>query len=335
MSARELSIVVPVRNGAATLAVCLDALRASAAAGAEVIVVDDASGDGSADVAARAGATVLRLDRWIGAARARNRGARAAARPVLLFLDADVRVREDTIARVDRILAERPDVAAVFGSYDAEPTAPGVVSQFRNLLHHFVHHENAGEARTFWTGCGAVRRAAFDAVGGFDEGRFASAMEDVELGYRLHAAGHRILLDPAVQVTHLKRWTLRSFLWTDLARRAIPWSRLMLARGEPPDHLNLRAPQRASVVLAGVLTLLVVVGLVRPVALVAALAVLVGFVALNHRLLAFFARARGPAFAVAAVPLLLLHHLVGGIGYAWAWAEHRLGTVRSATRTVG
>ena len=58
------------------------------------------------------------------------------------------------------ILREEPGIAAVFGSYDDEPGAPNLVSQYRNLLHHFVHQTGRTEASTFWTGCGAVRRDA-------------------------------------------------------------------------------------------------------------------------------------------------------------------------------
>ena len=58
-----------------------------------------------------------------------------------------------------------------------------MVSQYRNLLHHFVHQHGHAEASTFWAGCGAIRRAAFDAVGGFDAARFPRpSIEDIELG---------------------------------------------------------------------------------------------------------------------------------------------------------
>ena len=84
-----------------------------------------------------------------------------------------------------------------------------MVSQYRNLLHHFVHQEGNPEASTFWAGCGAVRRAAFDAVAGYDEARFRRpSIEDIELGYRLRRAGYRIRLDRDLQCTHLKRWRL-------------------------------------------------------------------------------------------------------------------------------
>ena len=73
-----------------------------------------------------------------------------------------------------QVFATEPDVSAVFGSYDASPPARGIVSEYRNLLHHYVHQTSGGLATTFWAGLGAVRREAFVAVDGFDDWRFRS-----------------------------------------------------------------------------------------------------------------------------------------------------------------
>ena len=127
-------------------------------------------------------------------ARARRRPAtparRVATGEVLVFLDSDVIVRPDTFSRIRAAFAADPDLVALFGSYDDSPSPHGVVSTFRNLLHHYMHQRSAGLASTFWAGLGAVRRDAFLAVGGFDAERFpVPSVEDVELGLRLHAGG--------------------------------------------------------------------------------------------------------------------------------------------------
>ena len=122
-------------------------------------------------------------------------------------------------ARIRRAFTADPGLAALFGSYDDSPEAEGVVSVFRNLLHHHVHQSAAGPATTFWGGIGAVRRDAFERVGGFDQERFAEpSVEDIELGMRLTAAGAHILLDPDVQGKHLKRWTLPQMIHTDFVQ---------------------------------------------------------------------------------------------------------------------
>ena len=320
-------MIVPVHDGASELPSCLGALTRAARSDMEIIVVDDASHDDSAAVAAGYGVRVVRLERNVGAAGARNRGAREATGDVLVFIDADVEVAPDTVDRLVGVLDRRPEIAAVFGSYDATPRAPGLVSQYRNLLHHFVHQHGDPEASTFWTGCGAIRRAVFAASRGFDEGRHARSIEDIELGYRVRAAGHRIMLDPSIQATHLKRWTLRSVLWTDAMLRALPWSRLVIER-RPPNELNIRLGQRVSVALTMLAIALLPLALVRPASIVLPMAACGGVIAVNHGLLRFFARVRGPVFAAATVPLLLLHYLESGLCYAWAWLAHASGSAR-------
>lgn len=318
----RVSVVVPVHDNAASLAECLRALAGSAGQEVEVIVVDDASTDDSGAVASRSGARVLRLDPNSGAGAARNHGARSASGEVLLFVDSDVVVEPGTIGRVVRLLEERPDVAAVFGSYDKAPGAPGLVSQFRNLLHHFVHQQGDPDASTFWAGCGAVRRKVFESVGGFDTGTYGRSIEDIELGYRLRDAGHRIVLDKGLHVKHLKRWTLRSFLRTDVFLRAIPWSRLILERRVSLDHLNLRPGQRASVALALTASGALVLAPLVPATLGIAGAAVLGLVLANGKLFAFFARERGLGFAASTLPLLLLHYAASGLGYLWVRTGH-------------
>jgi GT2 family glycosyltransferase len=313
----RVSVVVPAFDNATGLEECLRALVASAGPETEIIVVDDASTDETPQVASRFGVRLLRLERNSGPGAARNFGARHATGDVVLFVDSDVVVGPDTIARVARVLEERPEIVAVFGSYDAAPRAPGLVSQFRNLLHHFVHQQGDPEASTFWAGCGAIRRSVFEEAGGFDTGPYTRSIEDVELGYRLRKAGHRILLDRDLHVTHLKRWTLASFLRTDALYRAVPWSRLILQRRLRLDHLNLKSEHRASVVLSLSVLLALLLSPMTPAMLAFAALAVAGLVIANRKLLGFFVRARGIAFAAGAVPLLFLHYLASGLAYLW------------------
>src|SRR5690349_17222010 len=132
-------------------------------------------------------------------------------------------------AAPERRFAGDPALVAVFGAYDDDPRHPGLTSRYRNLLHHHVHSGAAGEAETFWAGLGAIRREAFEAAGGFDAERFPQpSIEDIELGARLRRGGARIVLDPSIRGRHLKAWTPWSMVRTDLTRRGIPWTRLLL-----------------------------------------------------------------------------------------------------------
>jgi GT2 family glycosyltransferase len=310
-----LSVVVPVRDGREYLGRTLPPLLASLPAGSELIVVDDASRDGSADLARDLAARTIRLESPRGPAAARNRGAAEARGDLLVFLDADVRVHPDTLRRLLAPLAEGGTDAA-FGSYDAEPPERSWVSLYKNLAHHFVHQRSRPESSTFWAGCGAVRRSAFESVGGFDEAYERPSIEDVELGYRLRAAGFRIRLVPEAQVTHLKRWTLASWLASDLRDRAIPWARLVRqGRGLPAD-LNFTLAGRAATALVGLALVALGLSLLVPRLLAVAAAALLLAIALDAPLLAFLARRVSLPFAAAAAGLHVLHRAFGLLGFA-------------------
>ncbi|MCZ6506425.1 MAG: glycosyltransferase family A protein, partial [Acidobacteria bacterium] len=186
MRAPFFSIVMPVLNGGRAFEQCLDAVARSGFRDWELIVVDDGSSDASVELAARHGARVLATKGRQGPAAARNLGSEAAVGRFLFFLDADCEVHPDTLERAARHLEADPDLDALFGSYDLSPAATGLVSQFKNLLHHFVHQSGEEQATTFWAGCGVVRRETFLRLGGFDAGRFPRpSIEDIELGYRM------------------------------------------------------------------------------------------------------------------------------------------------------
>jgi glycosyltransferase involved in cell wall biosynthesis len=165
-----LSVIMPAHNAAAFLPRVMDALQASdlSRENWELVVVDDASKDETASVAARYADTVVRLpNRPHGPAYARNRGVEASRGDIVMFLDSDVVVHSTTLRRMVEVLRASPAVGAVFGSYDAAPADRGCVSQYRNLLHHYVHQRNGGESETFWAGAGAIRRTVFDEAGMF------------------------------------------------------------------------------------------------------------------------------------------------------------------------
>ncbi len=246
----RVSVIVPVHNGAAYLERCLSAVFATHYPLLECIVVDDASNDDSRAIATNFDVRLARLHGHPrGPAHARNTGAAAATGDILFFIDADVVIHADAIDRLVETFMTS-DVDAVFGSYDDTPDAPDFVSQFKNLFHHFVHQQARNDGQTFWTGCGAVSRSAFADVGGFDDARYAQpSIEDIDLGYRLRNHGYRIALNKEVQAKHLKKWTLRQMVETDVFKRAIPWTLLIMRDRTLPNDLNVRVSSRASAVL--------------------------------------------------------------------------------------
>ncbi len=334
------SVVVPAHAAAADLAACIDALERSDLdrESWELIVVDDAS------PAPLDGANLYRADSLIriendprGPAFARNRGAEQASADIVVFVDADVEVHSDALSRMVESMETDESVSAVIGSYDSAPPHGGIVSRYRNLLHHYVHQRSAGNVESFWAGCGAVRAKVFNACGGFDETRFTRPeIEDVELGYRLRDVGHRIVLDPRVLCTHRKRWTLAGMVKTDFARRGVPWTRLLLERKMllSPRGLSLGASERLSLLLA---VAAVVVGIAaapsRSITVAATAAVaLATFVIVNRDLLGWLNRERGIGFAISAIPLHLLYNLVALSAVGWGTVLHLVSGRRERRR---
>lgn len=315
----EISIIIPVRNDARTLQKCLEAVSRSDYASYECIVVDDGSTDDTPSVASRFPVTLIKKPLTSGPAKARNLGVDAAAGSILFFIDADVLVYPDTLTKIAEVFDGRPELDAMIGSYDDSPEDTSFISQYKNLFHHYVHQNSQENAVTFWTGCGAIRREVFLNVGGFDVTYNRPAIEDIELGFRLKANNHNILLCKEVQVKHMKRWTFRGLLKTDLFDRGIPWTLLLLQRRFFPNDLNVSFSQRLCVVLVYLLLVFLVgLGISGDFSnywlLLPPIGVLV-IVLINLQFYRFYIDKRGMKFTVKVLPLHLLYYYYSGLSF--------------------
>ena len=327
-----LTVIVPAYNATATVRAALEGLVASELPRDqfEITLVDDGSTDETSLIGAEYCDRVIRLSgKPHGPAFARNRGAEVSRGEVLVFVDADVVVHKDALRRLVEHFKAEPETSAVFGSYDDRPSSPGLVSQYRNLLHHYVHQRGRGHAQTFWAGLGAIRRSDFMQVGMFDEWHYARPqIEDIELGRRLNLSGHRIFLDPDIMGTHLKRWTLRGTLVADFQHRGVPWMWLLIQEGSPAKEgsLNVRAIERVLTALAALALLTPFVALltrsVQWLLVAVAVALLIGIV--NFGFYRFLMRIRGLPFALAVFPLHLAYYGGNAISVVSGWFVHHL-----------
>jgi len=293
-----LSVVIPATDRRATLEHVVSAINRAVPGPEEVIVVDEPA--------------------HLGPAAARNLGARKATAEIVVFVDADVEVHDDVFARIRKAFENDAELTAIFGSYDDDPGGSGVVSDFRNLLHHHVHHQGAGVATTFWAGLGAVRRDAFLSSGGFDEQRFPLAsIEDIELGMRLHRRGGRIRLDPSIQGKHLKRWSFTGMMHTDLLRRGVPWIQLLLEHRADSTALNLGWRQRIG---TGGSVLLLAMLARRKFRLAASILALL--LVLDRPFYGLLFRRRGGRLLAAGVPLHIVHRLTSAAAVPVAVTTH-------------
>ena len=212
-------------NTRADLLRCLEALRAQAGVPLETIVVDNASTDGTVE-AVRAGfpeVQVLANAENLGFARANNLGLRAARGELVLVVNSDCELRPGALAALVAILDARPEVAIVGPRTVGTDGAPQVsfgpsltpLAEWRQGR--LVRGVKAGEVEALrradalaaqeaepdWVSasCFLARKAALEAVGGFDESFFLYE-EDVDLCVRVRAAGGRIVYTPRAEVVH-------------------------------------------------------------------------------------------------------------------------------------
>lgn len=216
---------------------------------------------------------VISLKKSYGPAYARNIGASKARADILFFLDSDVEIGADTLSKVEDHFSSQNASDALIGSYDDEPGETSVVSRFRNLLHHYTHQQASDEASTFWGACGAIRKDAFVQIGGFNTDFSKPSVEDIELGYRLKLKGYRIKLSKELQVKHLKKWSLRSMIETDVLLRAKPWTELLFQYKQwGKRDLNVKNSERAAVFILCMLLISLGFGLFYTYALFLSLA---------------------------------------------------------------
>ncbi|MFM2356096.1 MAG: hypothetical protein RLZZ528_1832 [Pseudomonadota bacterium] len=326
MSGLTISVVVPAFRAAGLLPRVLKPLMAMQARGevAEVIVVDDQSPDDTARVAEGLGARVLVTPQNGGPGVARNLAAEHATGQILWFVDSDVIAWDDGALKVAAAFTD-PEVGAVFGSYDSEPDGQHWFSRYKNLMHRFYHQTAKRDAATFWAGCGAVRADVFRAVGGFDVETYrVPSIEDIELGYRIRRAGARIVLDPTLLGKHLKVWTPKGAIHTDLFRRAMPWARLMIAREGLADDLNTSKSERLKAGVAGLLILSVLALPFAPGLWWLALALAGLALALNWPLFSFMRAHGGVWFALRALAWHQLYYVYSATAFVWCLFEYHV-----------
>jgi GT2 family glycosyltransferase len=322
----SLSVVVAVRNAKATLASTLAAIRQSQLPrdSYELIVVDDASTDGSAAIAARYADTVVRLSgRKAGPAYSRNRGAELSRAPIVAFVADDVLVRPETLPKMLSVLSAQSGIDAVSASNDEKFGAPSFVSDYWNLLVSYGEKRQTGRCAQFASSCGVVRRDAFLNAGMYDEWRFPTGgVESVELGERLLAAGHEVMLSGDLKVSQIRRWDI-----ADLAREI--WHRgRALARSL--GYVRIRTVAPGEVVFTLSRTLTPALALLTTVMLAAAFVpaphmsakwavALAAVLSANLPMYRYYARERGVAFALIAAPLHLFAQSVAAIALCVGW----------------
>ena len=225
-----LAVVVVCHDNADEVGITLAALAPQLRAGDEVVVVDNASSDGTSDVARAAAvhATIIESRENLGFAGGCHAGARRSRAPLLLFLNPDAVPATGCLDTLRACAAERPE----WGAWQALVTMAG--GELVNTAGNVVHYLGFGWAGDigrpvaavdgrshevgFCSGAAlVVRRDAWDALGGFDE-RYFMYGEDLDLSLRLRLAGWGVGIEPAARVVHDYEFAKGDYKWFYLER---------------------------------------------------------------------------------------------------------------------
>ncbi|MBI5908743.1 MAG: glycosyltransferase [Betaproteobacteria bacterium] len=319
-----VSIIIPNRNGAATIGKCLTAAQTSHHGNFEIIVVDDGSEDDSIEVIQRYPCKLVRLERQGGAARARNAGASHSRGRILFFTDADCLLQPDTLALATETFAREGANAIIGGTYTPAPYDRRFCSRFQSIFINHLETRHAPAADYIATHALAVDASVFRSNRGFAED-VRPILEDVEFSHRLRRAGCRLVMNPAVQVQHIFDYSVtrslrnaftKSLYWTGYAIR----NRDLLAdSGTASAGLKLNV-----LVFAGNAGLLYAFALTGKMILLAFMAPALAFnLFVNRGLLLAYHRAEGLGFAImAALYYLSLYPLAVGAGAGAGMLRH-------------
>lgn len=144
------------------------------------------------------------------------------------------------------------------------------------------------------------------------------------MGYRLRNAGRRIVLDPHIQVKHLKHWGLVELVRCDIVSRALPWTRLILHSSRLPNDLNLAVSQRLTAILVVASAIFALINPVIGISPAWALLPLAAAIWLNRKFYLFLAAKRGWFFLAGALPLHLAYYLYSTLAFAVGVFTHVL-----------
>lgn len=198
-------MIIPSYNpDPSALAECLNAVKNSSLAPLEVILVDDCSTmEFPKDIAGFC--NIIRNEKNLGPAGARNKGAKEAKGGILCFIDSDVKIERDTLEKISGKFMDE-DIAAVQTVYSAFTPVENFTSRYQNLyLRYNFMIVRSRYLSTFASHCIAVKRDAFFDAGGFDEDVKSASIEDEHLGISLYSKGYKILLAKDINVQHLDR----------------------------------------------------------------------------------------------------------------------------------
>lgn len=304
-----LSVVIPLFNAENEVKICLESLFQSSWPYFEIIIVDDCSTDGSLAVARQYPCRVYSMESNMGPAKARNLGVSKANSDIILFLDSDTQVKEDSFKLFYEAFQELPDIDAVIAVPDVASLRSGRAPNYNSLRNHYTLISADPVNDYFTTQMGAIRKGVFLAAGGFDEKYTSADIEDIELGLRLPS--NKVLIHKEIVIGHhfppfisiMKKYLKRAYLLARLLRE-----RKKLAGA----HANKKGMLSVGMALASALFLSLT--FISIFFIIGYCISSILFIIMNLDLFSFSARKKGPLYFVEAAFFEYVFSLAIGLG---------------------
>lgn len=293
-----LSIIVRAHDCKRTIDECFKSIKESKFRDYELIVVNSGV-QNTSDSIARFADKVVSLSGSCHRSKVLLVGIEVSAGPIIVNIDSDIIIRPDTLTKIYDYFLQHPQTDALTGLLSKEHPNPDFFSQYKNLYMHYIFRRLPEKVTFLYGSIFAIRR---EAITSYDPDiRFA---EDTVLGQKLIACGRQIAFLKDLEVVHLKKYNLLSFMRNDF-RVPFYWARIFLRYkgweqlGEDrTGYAHSPRGQLASVILAPIIIILGLISVFVHSLLAPIIFLILSWFILNLSFLKFLTKERGLAFGV-------------------------------------
>lgn len=310
----HLSIIIPTYNNQVTIEKCLQGIRESLYKDYEVVVVDCGSKDETPLIAQKYADKTLQLQDKKYRNHARSAGAEASDGKIIVNVDSDVIIKPDTLIKIHDYFLRHPDVDALTGLLSKDSPNRDFFSQYKNLYMHYIFKKLPERVTFLYGSIHAIRRGAIQTYR--NDIRIA---DDTALGQQLVSNGKHIVFLNDLEVTHLKKYNLFSFInndfqipfdWAKIFLRFQGWRQLGKNK---TGFAHSPKEQILSIILAPTI-LMLLLSMFNYIPLFLVLFIFFIWVSLNYNFLSYLKKEKGLVFLIFSFFVTFLDNLIMAAG---------------------
>ena len=310
-----LSVVIPAYNSEATIEDSLKSVRQSSCRDYELIVVDCGSRDETTSIAKKYADKIIELAENDGRSHARSRGIKNSNAEIIVNIDSDVVIRPDTLTKINGCFSQHPEIDAITGMLSKDHPYQNFFSQYKNLYMHYIFSKLPERVTFLYGSIHAIRKNAIQVYDSDIE-----TADDTALGQKLLSCGKRIAFLKDLEVIHLKRYNLFSFIKNDF-QIPFDWARIFLKyKGwkqlgkHGTGYAHSPKEQLMSVILAPTILLLIPAALFGYLSFYLISPLILGWFFLNFRFFAYLTKEKGIFFGTLAIFVTFVDNTIMALG---------------------